>query len=128
MPKRPAVHWWRSKRSRMQTNNSETREMGNLGFLTRAEIECLGPQTPEEVAETGISQASLRDLALKHVASLTEPTTSTVAEKLHLPLVLADEILYQLYREKLIEIRLQSAAALSRHALLDRGWARVAPL
>jgi hypothetical protein len=102
--------------------------MGNLGFLTRAEIECLGPPTPEEVAETGISQASLRDLALKHVASLTEPTTATVAEKLHLPLVLADEILYQLYREKLIEIRLQSAAALTRYAMLDHGWERVAQL
>jgi hypothetical protein len=80
---------------------------------------------PEEVAETGISQASLRDLALKHVASLTEPTTDTVAEKLHLPLALADEILYQLYREKLIEIRLQSATALTRYAMLDHGWERV---
>ena len=85
--------------------------MGNLSFLTRAEIECLGPPMPEEVAETGISQASLRDLALKQVASLTEPTTASVAEKLHLPLALVDEILYQLYREKLIEIRLQSATA-----------------
>src|SRR4030095_16288397 len=109
----------------MQTNNSETREMGNLGFLTRAEIECLGPPTPEEIAETRLPQASLRDLALKHVASLTEPTTSTVAEKLHLPLALVDEILYQLYREKLIEIRLQSATALTRYAMLDHGWERV---
>jgi hypothetical protein len=111
----------------MQTNNSE-RNMGNLSFLTRAEIESLGPPTPEEVAETGISQASLRDLALKHVASLTEPTTATVAEKLHLPLALADEILYQLYKEKLIEIRLQSAAALTRYAMLDHGWERVTRL
>lgn len=102
--------------------------MGNLSFLTRAEIESLGPPTPEEIAETGISQASLRDLALKHVASLTEPTTATVAEKLHLPLVLADEILYQLYKEKLIEIRLQSAATLTRYAMLDQGWNRVARL
>jgi hypothetical protein len=109
----------------MQINNSETEEMGNLSFLTRAEIECLGPPTPEEVAETGISQALLRDLALKHVASLTEPTTATVAEKLHLPLALVDEILYQLYREKLIEIRLQSATALTRYAMLDHGWERV---
>jgi hypothetical protein len=102
--------------------------MGNLSFLTRAEIESLGPPTPEEVAETGISQASLCDLALKHVASLTEPTTASVAEKLHLPLALVDEILYQLYREKLIEIRLQSAAALTRYAMLDHGWERVARL
>jgi hypothetical protein len=109
----------------MQINNSETLEMGNLTFLTRAEIECLGPPTPEEIAETGISQASLRDLALKHVAALTEPTTATVAEGLRLPLALVDDILYQLYREKLIEIRLQSAAALTRYAMLDHGWERV---
>ena len=102
--------------------------MGNLSFLTRAEIESLGPPTPEEVAETGISPASLRDLALKHVASLADPTTATVAEQLHLPLALTDEILYQLYKEKLIEIRLQSAAALTRYAMLDNGWNRVARL
>lgn len=102
--------------------------MGNLSFLTRAEIESLGPPTPEEIAETGISPASLRDLALKHIASLTEPTTATVAEKLHLPLALTDELLYQLYKEKLIEIRLQSAATLTRYAMLDHGWDRVARL
>lgn len=102
--------------------------MGNLSFLTRAEIDSLGPPTPEEIAETGISEASLRDLALKHVASLTEPTTATVAEKLHVPPALADEILYQLYKEKLIEIRLQSAAALTRYAMLDHGWERIARL
>src|SRR6187549_3656317 len=87
----------------MLINNSETLEMGNLTFLTRAEIECLGPPTPEEIAETGISQASLRDLALKHVAALTEPTTATVAEGIRLP----------------------SAAALTRYAMLDHGWERV---
>ena len=96
--------------------------MGNLSFLTRAEIESLGPPTPEELEETDVSEAFLRDLALKHVASLTEPSTNSVAEKLHLPLALTDELLYQLYREKLIEIRLQSAIGLTRYAMLDAGW------
>ena len=98
--------------------------MGNLSFLTRAEIESLGPPTPEELDETGVSQGFLRDLTLKHVAALTDPTTATVAEKLHLPLALTDELLYQLYREKLIEIRLQSAVGLTRYAMLDHGWER----
>ena len=61
--------------------------MGNLSFLSRAEIESLGPPTPEELEETGVSQGFLRDLALKHVASLANPTTATVAEKLRLPRV-----------------------------------------
>jgi len=102
--------------------------MGNLSFLTRAEIESLGPPTPEELVETEVSEAFLRDLALKHVASIADPTTATVADKLHLPLALTDELLYQLYREKLIEIRLQSAVGLTRYAMLDLGWERVSRL
>ncbi len=102
--------------------------MGNLSFLSRAEIESLGPPTPEELDETGVSQAFLRDLTLKHVASLANPTTASVAEKIHLPLALTDELLYQLYREKLIEIRLQSALGQTRYAMLDHGWEQVARL
>jgi hypothetical protein len=102
--------------------------MGNLSFLTRAEIESLGPPTPEELEETEVSEAFLRDLALKHVAALADPTTANVAERMHLPLALTDELLYQLYREKLIEIRLQSAIGLTRYAMLDLGWERVARL
>lgn len=99
--------------------------MGNLSFLSRAEIESLGPPTPEELDETGVSQAFLRDLALKHVASLPSPTTAAVAEKLRLPLALTDELLYQLYREKLIEIRLQNALGQTRYSMLDHGWEQV---
>ena len=99
--------------------------MGNLSFLSRAEIESLGPPTPEELEETGVSQAFLSDLTLKHVASLANPTTASVAEKLRLPLALTDELLYQLYREKLIEIRLQSALGQTRYAMLDHGWEQV---
>lgn len=102
--------------------------MANLSFLTRAEIESLGPPTPEELGETGVTLGFLRDLTLKHVASLVDPTTATVAEKLCLPLVLADELLYQLYREKFIEIRLQSAVGLTRYAMLDHGWERLSRL
>jgi len=99
--------------------------MGNLSFLTRAEIESLGPPTPEELDEIGVSPAFLRDLTLKHVSSLADPTTASVAAKLHLPLALTDELLYELYREKLIEIRLQSAVGITRYAMLDHGWERV---
>ncbi len=102
--------------------------MGHLSILTRAEIESLGPPTPEELSETGVPEQFLCDLALKHVAMLPEPTTATVAEKLHLPRVLTEEILYHLYREKLIEMRLQSAVGSTRYAMLDHGWDRVSRL
>ena len=99
--------------------------MGHLSILSRAEIESMGPPTPEELSETGVHEAFLCDLALKHVAMLPEPTTISVADRLHLPRALTEELLYHLYREKLIEMRLQSAVGATRYAMLDHGWERV---
>ena len=99
--------------------------MSHLSFLTRAEIEKLGPPTPEDLEETGVSEALLRNLALKQVATLTDATSALVAEKLHLPCTLSEEILYGLYREKLIEMRLKSAVGTTRYAMLDAGWERL---
>src|SRR5918992_1295273 len=102
--------------------------MANLNILTRQEIDSLGPPTPEELADTGIHEQFLCDLTLKHVAMLPDPTTATVADRLHLPRALTEELLYQLYREKLIEMRLQSAVGNTRYAMLDHGWERVTRL
>src|SRR5689334_25125770 len=99
--------------------------MGHLSILSRAEIESMGPPTPEELSETGVHEAFLCDLALKHVAMLPEPTTISVADRLHLPRALTEEILYHLYREKFLEMRLQSAVGATRYAMLDHGWERV---
>jgi hypothetical protein len=82
----------------------------------------------EELADSGIHEAFLCDLALKHVAMLPEPNTTAVADRLHLPRVLTEELLYHLYREKLIEMRLQSAVGSTRYAMLDHGWDRVTRL
>jgi len=102
--------------------------MGHLSILSRAEIESMGPPTPEELSETGVHEAFLCDLALKHVAMLPEPTTISVADRLNLPRALTEELLYHLYREKLIEMRLQSAVGATRYAMLDHGWERVGRL
>jgi hypothetical protein len=96
--------------------------MGHLSFLTRAEIESLGPPIPEDLEEAGVSEAFLRDLALKSVAELPEVTSAAVAERLHLPCALTEEILYRLYRNKLIEMRLQSMPGATHYAMLDQGW------
>src|SRR5437868_15486766 len=102
--------------------------MGNLSILSRSEIEGLGPPMLEELADSGIHEQFLCDLALKHVAMLPEPNTTAVADRLHLPRVLTEELLYHLYREKLLELRLQKAVGSTRYAMLDHGWARVARL
>lgn len=100
--------------------------MGHLGILTRAEIERLGPPIPDELADTGVSDAVLSELALKHVAAVVNPTTASVAERMHLSWVITEELLRQLYREKLIDIRSQGIPGATRYAMLDHGWERLA--
>ncbi len=102
--------------------------MSQTTILTRAEIESMGPPLPEELRDTGIAEAFLSDLALKHVAMLPEPTTTAVAERMHLPRTLAEDLLQKLYREKLIEVRMQSAIGSTRYAMLDHGWDRLTRL
>ncbi|HEX6045112.1 MAG TPA: hypothetical protein VFZ22_11535 [Pyrinomonadaceae bacterium] len=102
--------------------------MPHLNILTRAEIESLGPPALDELEDTGVAQQFLCDLALKHVASLPDPSTASVADRLKLPKALTEELLYHLYREKLIEMRLQSAVGATRYAMLDHGWERLARL
>src|SRR3954468_25056788 len=102
--------------------------MTHTSILTRAEIETMGPPVPEEIADAGVSQGFLCDLALKHVAMMAEPTTSAVAERLCLPRTLTEELLQSLYREKLIEVRLQTTIGSTRYAMLDHGWERYARL
>ena len=102
--------------------------MGHLSILTRAEIESLGPPMPEELEDTGLSDVFLSELTLKHVANSAHPTTSSVAESLCLPLSIAEALLHQLYREKLIDILSQGMPGATRYAMLDHGWERLAQL
>jgi hypothetical protein len=88
----------------------------------------MGPPVPEEIADTGVAEGFLCDLALKHVGMLPEPTTTAVAERIRLPRTLTEDILQKLYREKLIEVRHQATEGFTRYAMLDHGWDRLARL
>jgi hypothetical protein len=102
--------------------------MTQTTILSRAEVESLGPPVPEELADLGVGEGFLCDLALKHIAMIPEPTTTAVAERLSLPRALTEEILQKLYREKLIEVRLQTAVGSTRYSMLDHGWDRLVRL
>src|SRR5262245_7696829 len=102
--------------------------MSQTTILTRAEIESMGPPLPEELADTGIATGFLCDLALKHVAMMPEPTTATVAERMHMPRALTEELLQKLHREKLIEVKMQLTHGSTRYAMLDHGWDRLSRL
>jgi hypothetical protein len=102
--------------------------MSQTNILTRTELESMGPPVPEEIADTGVAEGFLCDLALKHVAMMAEPTTGAVAERLCLPRTLTEELLQILYREKLIEVRVQTTLGSTRYAMLDHGWERLSRL
>jgi MoxR-like ATPase len=102
--------------------------MSQTTILSRAEVESMGPPLPEELSETGVSEGFLCDLALKHVAMVPEPTTASIAERLHLPRTLTEDLLQKLYREKLIEVKVQATVGSTRYAMLDHGWDRLTRL
>src|SRR6266481_8728210 len=73
--------------------------MSPTTMLSRAEVEAMGPPVPEEIAGLGGGEGFL--------------------------CALAEEILQKLYREKLIEVRLQTTVGSTRYAMLDHGWDRL---
>lgn len=99
--------------------------MSQTTILSRAEVETMGPPVPEELADTGVAEGFLCDLALKHVSMVPEPTTTIIADRLHLPRTLTEDILQKLYREKLIEVKHQSTEGWTRYGMLDHGWDRI---
>jgi hypothetical protein len=102
--------------------------MSQTTILTRAEIESMGPPMAEELTETGIAEGFLCDLTLKHVAMLPDPTTNLVAEHMHLPRTLTEDLLQKLNKEKLIEVKKQTTVGATRYAMLDHGWDRLTRL
>jgi len=102
--------------------------MGPLNLLTRTELEKYGPPTPEELEEVGLSLPLLRDLALKQLAALHISTAQRVADELRLPCALIDELLYQLYQEELIEMRVPTGNSESQYVMRKPGWKRVTQL
>jgi hypothetical protein len=99
--------------------------MSQTTILSRAEIETMGPPVPEEIADTDVAEGFLCDLALKHVAMLPDPSTTAVAEQIHLPRTLTEDVLQKLYREKLIEVKVQTTEGFTRYGMLDHGWDRL---
>ena len=99
--------------------------MVNRELHSPASNEISSPVVPETVEDTGLSFGFLADLALKSVSIDANCTTDRVADKIKLPVTVAELLLQHLYREKLIEIRGLVGFHNHRYAMLDRGWERV---
>jgi hypothetical protein len=102
--------------------------MRSLTVEPPVDVDPLTPLPPETSDNTGLDFGFLADLTLKAVHSDTNCTTERVADKIKLPLSIAETLLQHLYREKLIEIRGLLNRNIHRYAMLDRGWERARQL
>lgn len=62
------------------------------------------PRVPEAIGETGLDFTFLAHLALKTVSVDANCTTDRVAERVKLPITVAEQLLQHLYHEKLVNI------------------------
>jgi len=92
------------------------------------DAETYSPAMPETVEETGLDFGFLADLALKAAYADTNCTSERVADKLKLPMGVAETVLQHLYHERLIEIRERTQFQSNRYGMLDRGWERAQKL
>jgi hypothetical protein len=89
------------------------------------EVEGLvAPQAPRDLAETGLDEAVLKDLALKLGYTVPQFTTEWAAKRLHLPQPLVGEILEQLRQERMVDVLGQAGPFGYRFAVGQRGRER----
>ena len=90
--------------------------------------DAVGPRAPVTLKETGISQAVLRDLALKAAYSVPQFSTEWAARLLCLPHALVGDLLEELRTEQLLETLGASGPFGYRYAISGRGREHAARL
>ena len=79
-----------------------------LGYISEDQLGTFfkrTPPAPESVEETGLNLQFVADLALKHVMSMGEFRLSDLSLNMGLSTTILDEVIEQLRREKLVEVR-----------------------
>ena len=104
-----------------------------LGFSSPEDIDAFFRKTPQPLRtleDSGLTQAFLRDLILKHAAHMVEFSIPELSNRIKVPPTLIDSALEGLRAEKMAEAK--SAGSLSkltyRFALMERGWQEAARL
>lgn len=80
------------------------------------------PPFPQRIEELGLSLRFLLDLTLKTVSVEGDCTTANIASRMGLGYKVAEDLLQQLYRDKLLEVKGVVGIHNHRYAILDRGW------
>jgi hypothetical protein len=79
------------------------------------------PTEPQDIASAGLGERVLTDLALKLSYTVARLSTEWVAQQLHISLPLADEILYYLGAEGLIQETLKTGPGRSHYSITNQG-------
>src|SRR5688500_14785662 len=82
------------------------------------------PAAPTTIAETGLDEWILHDLALKITSTVPHLSTDWAAEQMRLPSTLVEKIFWQLKQDQLVEILGQTGEFGYRYAATDRGRQR----
>ncbi len=80
------------------------------------------PPFPQKVEDLGLPLRFLLDLTLKVVSTEGDCTTANVASRLGVGFVITDQLLQQLYREKLVETKGVVGLHNHRYGILEHGW------
>ena len=84
----------------------------------------VAPAAPLDVAETGVSRATLCQLALKLACTIPRFTTEWAAQQLRLPQTVTSDILEQLRAEHLLEVLGEAGPFGYRYGIAERGHER----
>jgi hypothetical protein len=80
------------------------------------------PKFPERLEDVDVSPGFLADLALKIIPLTSDCTTSGVAARLCLGMMITETLLQRLCREQFIEVKGLIGLHNHRYGMLDRGW------
>lgn len=84
----------------------------------------LAPESPANIAATGINRSVLSELVLKTAYSVSNITTEAAAARLHLPQVIVGELLEQLRAEAMLETMGHDGPFGYRYTISQRGRER----
>ncbi|ATX82271.1 hypothetical protein Ga0123462_1408 [Mariprofundus ferrinatatus] len=104
-----------------------------LGFLSEEQLGSFfhrKPHSPDSIEDTGLRRTFIVDLVMKHLFTLREFTLHDVVERLKLPTPIIDEVLEDIQRHQMIEVKGSSGMGRMtyRYTLTDRGKARAQEL
>src|SRR5690242_2140729 len=77
------------------------------------------PCAPTTLAETGLDEWILQDLALKLTSTVPHLTTEWAADRLRLPTTLVEQVFWQLKQDQFVEILGQTGEFGYRYAVTD---------